>query len=96
MPDAIHAYSRPLKPVNIVRCRLLSHPDKHGFSWRPFWYGLQQTFRLMVGVQDYQNYLQHMQLQHPHLTPMNEREFHRYCLEARFPSQPGKLGKCPC
>ncbi|MGP4130119.1 YbdD/YjiX family protein [Pantoea tagorei] len=66
------------------------------FRWRTLWRGLQQSFRLMVGVQDYQNYLQHMQRQHPDLTPMSERDFHRYCLDARFPSQAGKLGKCPC
>ncbi len=50
----------------------------------------------MVGVQDYQTYLQHMRLHHPERSPMSEREFHRYCLDARFPSQGGKLGKCPC
>ena len=33
---------------------------------------------------------------HPDQTPMDERAFHRYCLDARFPSQAGKLGKCPC
>ena len=57
---------------------------------------LAQCFRLMVGVQDYQNYLRHMQSRHPHLKPMTEKEFHRYCLDARFPSVAGKVGKCPC
>jgi uncharacterized short protein YbdD (DUF466 family) len=55
-----------------------------------------QSFRLMVGVHDYKNYLHHMQSQHPETTPLTEREFYRHCLEARFPSQAGKLGKCPC
>ncbi len=50
----------------------------------------------MVGVHDYQTYLKHMREKHPEQTPMDERAFHRYCLEARFPSQAGKLGKCPC
>ena len=57
---------------------------------------LAQSFRLMVGVQDYPTYLRHMEQQHPAVKPMTEKEFHRYCLEARFPSKGGKLGKCPC
>nr|WP_032911890.1 CstA-like transporter-associated (seleno)protein [Yersinia frederiksenii] len=55
-----------------------------------------QSFRLMVGVQDYGNYVNHMRRHHPETPPMNERDFHRYCLDARFPSKAGKLGKCPC
>ena len=55
-----------------------------------------QSFRLMVGVQDYQNYVQHMKVRHPDNEPMSEREFHRRCLEARCPSEGGKMGKCPC
>ncbi len=55
-----------------------------------------QSFRLMVGVQDYENYCLHMRTQHPEKVPMTEREFHRYCLAARYPSQGGKVGKCPC
>jgi uncharacterized short protein YbdD (DUF466 family) len=50
----------------------------------------------MVGVQDYRNYVAHMQVRHPEIAPMTEREFHRRCLEARFPSEGGKMGKCPC
>lgn len=50
----------------------------------------------MVGVRDYENYLRHMREKHPEKTPMSERDFHRWCLDARFPSEPGKLGKCPC
>ena len=42
------------------------------------------------------NYLRHMQQHHPAATPMTEKAFHRYCLEARFPSKGGKIGKCPC
>lgn len=58
--------------------------------------GIAQSFRLMVGVQDYPTYVRHMQLHHPQQPPMTEKEFHRYCLNARFPSEAGKLGKCPC
>lgn len=55
-----------------------------------------QSFRLMVGVQDYGNYVTHFRVRHPHGTPLSERDFHRRCLEARFPSEGGKMGKCPC
>lgn len=55
-----------------------------------------QSLRLMVGVRDYANYVRHLRQYHPERPPMSEREFHRYCLEARFPSKAGKLGKCPC
>lgn len=95
MSDAIRRAARPNGPWQIRGCRPLALKPR-GFSWRSLWQGLQQSFRLMVGVQNYQNYLQHMRLHHPDITPMNERAFHRYCLEARFPSQAGKLGKCPC
>lgn len=97
MSDAVRRAVRPDGGWQIRRCRpQMPSASSRGFSWRRLWRGLQQSFRLMVGVQDYQNYLQHMQSHHPEITPMNERAFHRYCLEARFPSQAGKVGKCPC
>jgi len=75
---------RPPRPVNLRQ-------------WIKFiGKGVAQSFRLMVGVQDYPNYVRHMHLHHPEQTPMSEKEFHRYCLNARFPSEAGKLGKCPC
>lgn len=56
-----------------------------------------QTCRLMVGIHDYEYYLQHMRERHPDAVPMKRDEFYRYCLEARYPSadRPGG-GKCPC
>ncbi|WP_337012835.1 YbdD/YjiX family protein [Pantoea sp. AS142] len=96
MFNAVHQAHRPQGEWQIIRCDLAPSSQPRPFSWRGFWRGLQQCFRLMVGVQDYQRYLQHMRLHHPDQLPMNERDFHRYCLDARFPSQPGKLGKCPC
>ncbi len=56
-----------------------------------------QTCRLMVGVHDYEYYLQHMRERHPEAQPMSREAFYRYCLEARYPSadRPGG-GKCPC
>jgi len=96
MSDAIHQVRQPQGHWQIIRCQFVPAAQKSLFSWRGFWRGLQQCFRLMVGVQDYQKYLQHMRRHHPDRPPMNERDFHRYCLDARFPSQAGKLGKCPC
>ncbi|MGV3344357.1 YbdD/YjiX family protein [Enterobacteriaceae bacterium LUAb1] len=80
---------------HIVRCYPL-FPVVQQRSLRLWWLRLVQSFRLMVGVRDYQIYQQHMQQHHPEQAIMSEREFHRYCLEARFPSEPGKIGKCPC
>ncbi|WP_336755307.1 YbdD/YjiX family protein [Pantoea sp. USHLN298] len=96
MSDAIHPVRRPQGDWQIHHCQFMSAPAQAPFRWRTLWRGLQQCFRLMVGVQDYQTYLQHMRLHHPAQPPMNERDFHRYCLDARFPGKAGKLGKCPC
>ncbi|QXG56260.1 putative selenoprotein [Pantoea jilinensis] len=96
MSDAIHQVHRPHGDWQILHCNVIAASPPQRFSWWGFWRGLQQCFRLMVGVQDYQKYLQHMRRHHPGQAPMSERDFHRYCLDARFPSQAGKLGKCPC
>lgn len=85
------------RPLRILRCRPLSAAvTKETLTLRLLLTRVAQCFRLMVGVQDYQNYLRHMQQRQSHLKPMTEKEFHRYCLEARFPGKAGKLGKCPC
>lgn len=60
------------------------------------WQRLQQSFRLMVGVPDYQTYLEHMAKNHPDLAAMDEKTFHRYCVDARYPSAGGGMKKCPC
>ena len=39
------------------------------------WQRLQQSFRLMVGVPDYQNYLEHMKNNHPDLDAMDAKTF---------------------
>ncbi|MFG6447605.1 YbdD/YjiX family protein [Roseateles sp. BYS180W] len=56
---------------------------------------LVQTCRLMVGVHDYEYYLDHMRSTHPGAKPFSREEFYRYCLDARFPSA-GNVNKCPC
>lgn len=97
MSDAIFA-RQLVSPLTIRRCvpvtDTLAAPAR--LTLRLLMSRLAQSFRLMVGVQDYSTYLRHMHQQHPGTKPMTEKEFHRYCLDARFPSQAGKLGKCPC
>ncbi|RLZ10832.1 putative selenoprotein [Acinetobacter sp. 2JN-4] len=60
------------------------------------WQHLQQSFRLMVGVPDYENYVQHMKTHHPDLTPMDAKTFYRHCVDSRYPSAGGGMKKCPC
>jgi len=57
---------------------------------------LQQSFRLMVGVPDYPNYLEHMKKHHPDLEPMDAKTFYRHCVDARYPSASNGMKKCPC
>lgn len=59
------------------------------------WQRLQQSFRLMVGVPDYQTYLEHMRQHHPDLEAMDAKTFYRHCVDSRYPSS-GNLKKCPC
>jgi uncharacterized short protein YbdD (DUF466 family) len=96
MSDAIFAIPKR-RSLIIYRCLAMNStksPEK--LTLRLLMSRVAQTFRLMVGVQDYPGYLRHMNQQHPQIKPMTEKEFHRYCLDARFPSKAGKLGKCPC
>ncbi|GKX53578.1 YbdD/YjiX family protein [Budvicia aquatica] len=45
---------------------------------------LGQAARLMVGVPDYDNYVQHMRLTHPDQEAMTYEEFFRERQEARY------------
>ena len=54
---------------------------------------LGQAARLMVGVPDYDTYVQHMRLTHPEQTPMNYEEFYRERVEGRYG---GKNGSSRC
>ena len=54
---------------------------------------LGQTARLMVGLPDYDNYLNHMQITHPEQTVMSYEEFFRERQEARYGSK-GRLARC--
>lgn len=54
---------------------------------------LGQAARLMVGIPDYDTYVQHVRLTHPELTPMTYEEFYRDRVEARYG---GKNGSSRC
>lgn len=85
----------------IIKFTVLAQPKKflmlQGLKTiQVIWKRLQQSFRLMVGVPDYQTYLEHMAKNHPELTAMDEKTFHRYCVDTRYPSAGGGMKKCPC
>lgn len=54
---------------------------------------LGQAARLMVGVPDYDTYVQHIRLTHPEQEPMTYEEFYRDRVEARYG---GKNGTATC
>ena len=60
------------------------------------WKKKKKSFRLMVGVPDYENYVQHMKHHHPDLTPMDAKTFYRHCIDSRYPSAGSNMKKCPC
>ena len=85
----------------IIKMTVLTQKDlifspKNWSRIATLWTRLQQSFRLMVGVPDYQTYVEHMKKHHPDIDPMDEKTFHRYCVDARYPTAGGTLKKCPC
>ena len=54
---------------------------------------LGQTARLMIGLPDYDNYLNHMQANHPDQPVMTYEEFFRERQEARYGAN-GRTVKC--
>ena len=54
---------------------------------------LGQTARLMVGLPDYDNYMNHMQANHPDQNAMSYEEFFRERQEARYGGN-GKIARC--
>jgi uncharacterized short protein YbdD (DUF466 family) len=52
----------------------------------------EQTAKLMIGVPDYDTYLDHMRIQHPEQPPMTYQEFLDNRLQARYGA--GKAGCC--
>ncbi|MGL4860264.1 MAG: YbdD/YjiX family protein [Enterobacteriaceae bacterium] len=51
---------------------------------------LGQAARLMVGMPDYDNYVQHMRLVHPEQEPMSYEAFFRERQEARYGQGQGR------
>ena len=85
----------------IIKITIMSQKDlilnpKNWSRIATLWQRLQQSFRLMVGVPDYQNYLEHMAKHHPDLEAMDAKTFYRHCVDARYPSAGGGIKKCPC
>ena len=54
---------------------------------------LGQTARLMVGLPDYDNYLNHMQATHPDQPVMSYEAFFRERQDARYGGK-GRLARC--
>ena len=54
---------------------------------------LGQTARLMVGLPDYDNYLNHMQANHPDQPVMSYEEFFRERQDARYGGK-GRIARC--
>jgi len=54
---------------------------------------LGQTLRLMVGVPDYENYVEHMRRTHPDQEPMTYEAFFRERQDARYGGKK-RLGCC--
>lgn len=61
---------------------------------RRLWQKLREGGALMVGVPDYDRYVEHMRAQHPAHVPMTREAFVRARMEARYGGK--GTGKCPC
>lgn len=62
-------------------------------------YGLSltgRTLRLMVGVGDYEAYLEHMHIHHPELPVLDYASWYRNRVDARYGAGDGKVNRCPC
>lgn len=51
---------------------------------RYFWQRLRQLLRLMIGLPDYQRYLEHRRLRHPDEAVLSEPEFVAQRQQARY------------
>jgi uncharacterized short protein YbdD (DUF466 family) len=56
-----------------------------------FWSRLLQTFRLMIGIPDYPEYVAHCRKHHPDRPIMTYEDFFRERQNARYA---GKTGRC--
>ena len=58
------------------------------------WDLLARTARLMIGIPDYETYLQHRRLRHPGEPVMTYEEFFRERQDARYAVGKGKISRC--
>ncbi len=56
--------------------------------------GLGQAARMMVGMPDYETYVQHRRLSHPGEPVMSFEEFFRERQQARYGGAEGRPGRC--
>jgi uncharacterized short protein YbdD (DUF466 family) len=59
-------------------------------GWRR---GIGQTARLMIGIPDYERYVEHCRRHHPERPPMSYEAFFRDRLNARYGGG-GRVGCC--
>jgi len=64
-------------------------PDLKGVLKR-----IKQTGRLMVGIPDYDQYVEHRRAHHPDLPVMTYEEFFRERQNARYSTEGGKISRC--
>lgn len=62
-------------------------------EFRQFARAVRQTSRLMVGIPDYDTYVEHRQRTHPGLPVMSYEEFFRERQDARYGAD-GRIGRC--
>lgn len=61
---------------------------------RTFLSRLQETGRLMVGIPDYEAYVQHQRTHHPDSPVMTYEEFFRERQNSRYAGAGGKISRC--
>lgn len=61
---------------------------------RRAWAWAVQAARLMVGVPDYETYVQHRKMVHPGAPIMTYEEFFRACQERRYTGGQGRTPRC--
>ena len=58
------------------------------------WDLIRQTASLMVGIPDYETYLEHRRTRHPGEPVMTYEEFFRDRQDARYATGRGKISRC--
>ena len=58
------------------------------------WQLVVRTARLMVGIPDYETYLEHRRAKHPGESVMTYEEFFRERQDARYAFGKGKISRC--